>query len=342
MAPSLIASVLAHPVFCAIVGALLLAYILNPAALKRFLGSLGAGNVAGAAAAASAAAAAAAASSAAIEDAYTSTAALKADLRAAGMESCNLVLAIDHTHSNTFTGRRTFGGLNLHTLSATLNLYEQAASMVARTLAEFDEDGLIPTYGFGSLEAKARALFAYHAGEAPCRGLEGVLARYRELVPHVVLSGGTSFAPAIKRACAVTVADPASPQFHILLIICDGQVSDECKADTLRAIQEACAYPLSIVCIGVGDGPWEDMETFDDMTERACAWVLSGSLLSLSTSLSLTTDTPRPLTQSTTFSLCPLRPPWRAPGAALPPRRRRAAATRQWPLRSRSTLRWRR
>lgn len=263
----MVASLIAHPIFCAFFAALLLAHILNPAALRRFLG----------AALAAAAPASTAASSAAIEDSYSSTAALKADLRAAGLESCNLVLAVDHTHSNTFTGRRTYHGQNLHSLGPALNLYEQAASMVARTLAEFDEDGLIPAYGFGSVEVKARALFSYHEGEAPCRGLGGVLARYRELVPHVVLSGGTSFAPAIRRACSITVADPAHPQFHILLILCDGQVSDECKADTLRAIQDACGYPLSIVCIGVGDGPWGDMEAFDDMTERACAWQLKSS-----------------------------------------------------------------
>jgi len=158
------------------------------------------------------------ATSSAIEDSYSSTLELKDDLRLAGMESCNLVVAIDHTQSNTYTGRRTFGGRNLHTLAAESNLYEQAATMIARTLEEFDEDKLIPTYGFGSLEAKAKKLFSYVAGEAPCQGLAGMIAKYRELVPGIVLSGGTSFAPAILKACEITASNPQAPQFHILLM----------------------------------------------------------------------------------------------------------------------------
>lgn len=206
--------------------------------------------------------------SAAFEDTFDSVKELKTDLRAAGLESCNLIVCVDHTQSNTFTGRRTFQGRNLHEISASQNFYEQAMRLVSRTLAEFDEDNLIPAYGFGSIETKASKLFSYNPGEAPCVGLEGVLSRYRSLAPVVRLSGGTSFAPAIRKACAIT-ASTSPPQYHILLLICDGQVSDECKAETRAAIQEAANFPLSIVCIGVGDGPWEEMEEFDDMTERA-------------------------------------------------------------------------
>ena len=48
------------------------------------------------------------------------------------------------------------------------------------------------------------------------------------------------------------------------MIIADGQVTPTCKKDTEDAIVEASKHALSIICIGVGDGPWDVMEEFDD------------------------------------------------------------------------------
>jgi E3 ubiquitin-protein ligase RGLG len=45
----------------------------------------------------------------------------------------------------------------------------------------------------------------------------------RQLCTHVRLAGPTSFAPAIRQACQV-VADSGG-QFHILVVVADGQVS---------------------------------------------------------------------------------------------------------------------
>ena len=58
-------------------------------------------------------------------------------------------IAVHALQSNEWTGKHSFGGLNLHHVGQQPNPYEQAFSIIARTLAPFDDDNLIPAYGFG-------------------------------------------------------------------------------------------------------------------------------------------------------------------------------------------------
>ncbi|MCL7023180.1 hypothetical protein MKW94_001036 [Papaver nudicaule] len=196
-----------------------------------------------------------------IADNYHSLEEVTAALAEAGLESSNLIVGIDFTKSNEKSGAKSFNNKCLHSIGGSRNPYEQAISIIGRTLSSFDEDNLIPCFGFGDASTGDTDVFSFYREEKKvCVGFEEALMRYREMVPHVRLWGPTSFAPIIDMA--TTIVHQSGGQYHVLLIIADGQVSNE--QDNIRAIVKASEYPLSIVLVGVGDGPWETMEKFDD------------------------------------------------------------------------------
>lgn len=210
----------------------------------------------------------------AFEDKYHSLDEVSEALREAGLESSNLIIGIDYTASNVDQGRRTFGGRSLHEiLPFEQNLYQKVISVVGRTLAKFDEDGYIPCFGFGDIHSKDFAVFPlcpeqvrnpsryYQIQGTYCNGFDEVLQAYSAVTPHVRFSGPTNFAPLIKKAIEI-VMQRARPEYHILVIIADGQIIN--KKETENTIIEASKYPLSIIVVGVGDGPWNMMEEYDD------------------------------------------------------------------------------
>ncbi|GLI65260.1 hypothetical protein VaNZ11_008749 [Volvox africanus] len=207
-----------------------------------------------------------------IADRFTNIDEVQDALRKGGLESSNLIVSVDFTKSNEWTGKRSFGGKSLHAIGDVPSPYEDVIGAIGRTLSAFDDDGLIPCYGFGDVTTRNRSVFSFLPGDKPCEGLEQVLWRYRELCPYVRMAGPTSFAPAIRQACRIV--EQSGYQYHILLLVADGQVSrssdllpgqhSDQEQDTIAAIVEASHFPLSIIMVGVGDGPWDLMKDFDD------------------------------------------------------------------------------
>jgi E3 ubiquitin-protein ligase RGLG len=193
-----------------------------------------------------------------IADNYNSIEEVQVALRNEGLESSNLIIGIDFTKSNSWTGKSSFQGRCLHDTTGIQNPYQQVLSVVGRTLEAFDDDHLIPVFGFGDRYTTDKSCFPFFP-DRPCQGLQEAVDRYREIAPGIELSGPTSFAPIIDKAIEIVRTERS---YHILLIIADGQVTNE--ADTIASIVRASALPMSIVLVGVGDGPWDMMRQFDD------------------------------------------------------------------------------
>ena len=100
---------------------------------------------------------------------------------------------------------------------------------------------------FLSASTHDQDVFSFFSEERFCNGFEEVLSRYREITPHLKLAGiafryylrsslirfiiithnihvtgPTSFAPIIEMG--ITIVEQSGGQYHVLLIIADGQV----------------------------------------------------------------------------------------------------------------------
>ena len=61
-------------------------------------------------------------------------------LRENGLESSNLIIAVDFTGSNEWQGEKTFDGRCLHEISSSrLNPYQQSIQLIGEVLSAFDD-----------------------------------------------------------------------------------------------------------------------------------------------------------------------------------------------------------
>lgn len=196
------------------------------------------------------------------------------ELLKCGLRQSQLIIGVDFTQSNHNNGQKSFMGHGLHEVNVKRhkNPYQEAFAMVANTFPDYDADQLYPIYGFGDAQTGNRYVFSFEPYDRPCKGLEAAVERYKEIAKVASLSGPTSFAPIIRQAIMKLreAAIFSIPTFHVLLILADGDISQTDKLETENAIEEASHYPLSIICVGVGDGPWDTMEKYDNKLRRRC------------------------------------------------------------------------
>jgi E3 ubiquitin-protein ligase RGLG len=186
------------------------------------------------------------------------------------------------TDSFAASGHRTFEHSDLHTLEhGVTNPYRRVMKLVGGELSSvLDKDGIFPVLAFGDAGSVDHASGCTFIGEA--RGFGEVDRLYCDFVAdsRVVKSGPTSFEGVIRYA--IDHVKKNGNRFHTLLIVTDGQINDTKEVDdgkggwtkqypTIDAIVEASQYPIEIIVVGVGDGPWEQMQQLDDEIDARSA-----------------------------------------------------------------------
>ncbi|GAB0194496.1 copine-9 [Grus japonensis] len=180
-----------------------------------------------------------------------------------GGTQLNFTVAIDFTASNGMPSQPT----SLHYASPyQLSAYALALKAVGEIIQDYDSDKLFPAYGFGAKlppDGKISHQFPLNnnADNPSCAGIEGVLESYLQSLRTVQLYGPTNFAPVINQVAGAAAQVTDGSQYHVLLIITDGVISD--MLQTKEAIVTASALPMSIIIVGVGPAEFEAMEELD-------------------------------------------------------------------------------
>lgn len=106
--------------------------------------------------------------------------------------------------------------------------------IMGQTLAPFDDDNLIPVYGFGDVTTTDKRVFPFFPdrykkkilshflkliclflSSSPCNGFEEALQRYNEITPYVTLAGPTSFAPIIRETIRIVQQTRSVCELHL-------------------------------------------------------------------------------------------------------------------------------
>jgi E3 ubiquitin-protein ligase RGLG len=174
------------------------------------------------------------------------------------IENVKLIIGIDATGSNRLTGRKTYEGRSLHDTSFN-NPYLSVMRLLPN-LFNMDLDHRVPLYLFGSREANKAGGLLYVKN---CDSANDLISSYKNVIGTQTLYRPTTFVHLIDRAIQTYLE---TKSYQILIILTDGIVQNE--KDNAQAITNASKYPISIIGIGVGDGPFNHMERFDNLIPK--------------------------------------------------------------------------
>lgn len=196
---------------------------------------------------------------------HTSIEDVTLELRHKGIDDIILTLGIDYTKSNRFNGKVSNNNKSLHHIEDVgLNPYQQILSLVTKTLEPMLPYNSIYMLGFSDVYAQDNSVFPLHyrnnvnldkLENISLNLSEQVLDNYKKITPKVTLCNPSTFIPLIESSINIY---KSKMKEQILVIITDSDLIN--YQMELNKLHESSEYPISIICIGVGDCDFSVLE----------------------------------------------------------------------------------
>ena len=161
-------------------------------------------------------------------------------------------VGIDFTASNGHPNNPK----SLHFMKpGSLNQYQRAILSLGEILEKYNNNGIIPCYGFGAkIDGNYATNFDFPLNlnyEAPfCKNYGEMFQSYQNIFSRIALSGPTNFAPLIRAIIDYTVRNKAINELNytVYVILTDGAITD--INETIREVVNASKLPMSIIIVG--------------------------------------------------------------------------------------------
>ena len=93
--------------------------------------------------------------------------------------------------------------------------------------------------------------------------VEGIMQAYRNSLQYLEFAGPTLFSALLGQAIDECIhLQKQMNQYMILFILTDGEIHD--KPQVIDQIIRCCTLPISLIIVGVGNGPFDIMNELDD------------------------------------------------------------------------------
>ena len=179
-----------------------------------------------------------------------------------------LSIGIDFTASNGDPLDYNFKTV-LHPLKGS-SPYEKAIRSCGNIVGLYDYDQLFPVFGFGAIinnsySNEPSMCFNLNFENNPdIYTIDNVIKVYKDCIQNnkLTFSGPTKFSPLL-RTVKARIKKEDLLEYHILMILTDGNIDDEDKQDTIDELVEASLLPLSVIIIGIGKEDFSKMDELD-------------------------------------------------------------------------------